>query len=221
MKSVEKKFSKALAVDAHNCYKKGHHAILSESPLVFDYVSAFEKAGEELKKLKPKEFSVGFAFDNCEEYSLQQGIGRIGIRVIVFYSGKKTALIVFDSNNAVPKLREKIIERLKGKYDEVEVLTTDSHYVNTVEGGENPVGKRIPVEELVEKTLKLVEKAEKDLEKAEAGLKIINIDEITVLGPEKANDLVAITNSLVAILKIVGPILLVSGMFFSLLAAML
>lgn len=94
---------------------------------------------------------IGYGESMIEGYGPEDGIGPLGIRTIVFKSGDiSTALIVVDSNNAIPEIRDKIVrEARKLGVDYCEVLTTDTHIVNGLRlggRGYHPLGEAIPVE---------------------------------------------------------------------------
>ena len=58
---------------------------------------------------------------------------------------QKTAYILFDGNNMHTGARDEIRRRLLARVDECEVMTTDTHVVNTI-SGRNQVGLQVPVD---------------------------------------------------------------------------
>jgi len=58
--------------------------------------------------------------------------------------------------------------------DEAEVMTTDTHYVNTLSGGHNPIGSKMQ-DEIIEEIKKATINAMKDLEPVKVGAKVVPI----------------------------------------------
>ena len=76
-------------------------------------------------------------------YSREQGFGDLGIQVIVTeVDNQRTAYILIDGNNMAAGVREKLLDPILTVVDHAEVMTTDSHVVNTITG-KNPVGMHI------------------------------------------------------------------------------
>ena len=70
---------------------------------------------------------------------------------------------MFDSNNIVAGIREKIIREIKKLgINVVEVMTTDSHCVNSVRGVENPLGMKIGKGVLVRRAVRTCKAALKN-----------------------------------------------------------
>ena len=68
----------------------------------------------------------------------------MGIRVAVIKVGdQETAYVQIDGNNMDPGLRDRIVEENE-LVDEIEIITTDTHIVNTIDAV-NQVGQRIPL----------------------------------------------------------------------------
>ncbi len=214
--------NKVVYADAHNCYWSGKYAIFSGNSKVFMMLGAAKKLKTALSRKKPKNIKVGVYVDPLKEYSLKEGVGPTGLRALVIGTGDtKTALVIFDANNMKKGLREKILEQIKRMgFDEAEVMTTDSHCVNNVRGGENPLGKRIPEKEIIKRSVTAVKRALEDMEPAEVGGEIIKVKGLNVFGPQKAAELTATINSVIAMIKIAGPVIMGFSLTASLLAIM-
>ncbi len=144
---------------------------------------------------------MGFA-SRREIASPEEGIGSEGVQALVTeVAGKKSALVLFDGNNMIPGLRDKIRERLASVVEDVEILTTDNHSVNVTLGGFNPVGLHYDHGELVEATAKVVKEAIGNLEPAGAGIASGYVEDLQVFGPESAARLTTSVNATVAILR--------------------
>jgi len=115
--------------------------------------------------------------------------------------GERTAFVLFDGNNMIPGLRDKIRERLAPLLSDVEVLTTDNHSVNVTLGGFNPVGLQFDHGALVEATAKVVQEAIGHLEPSGAGIVSGYVEDLNVFGPESAARLTTSVNATVAILR--------------------
>lgn len=126
----------------------------------------------------------------------EDGLGSMGIQVMVIEtSGKRNGYLLFDGNNMVAGLREKILARIGGILDDAEVLTTDNHSVNNTMGGFNPVGEKMSHERIVEITEDLMRKAVNDLEDVEVGMKTGLIHDFNVFGPQSTARLASVVNS--------------------------
>ncbi|MEM3907875.1 MAG: DUF2070 family protein, partial [Nitrososphaerota archaeon] len=105
-------------------------------------------------------------------YGLSDGVGIGGFALLGFsISGKRLALAVVDGNNALPSVRNAVVERLRNDgWDMVELLTTDTHIVNGVSlGGKGyyAIGEKITVKEVSETFGKLSKDLLADLKEAE------------------------------------------------------
>ena len=133
-----------MMVDCHNSFKGDGGRILPGNKEVFELLDAVQKLGKNEDK---RVIRVGCYTDLMEETSKEQGIGQSGVKVMIVEVGgnQKTAYILLDANNMIIGFREKIIKSVKTEVDLdcVEVMTTDTHYVNTLSGGHNPVGSKM------------------------------------------------------------------------------
>ena len=146
-----------LFVDAHNCSTKDMTPVHPATAVAREYMNASKEAFRHYSQMESHPLRIGAAH-NAVPYSREEGFGDQGIQVLVVSAGgQTTAYVLFDGNNIQEGVREVIRERFIGVVDEIEVMTTDSHVVNTI-SGTNPVGLRVPVESLVP----LVEKALND-----------------------------------------------------------
>ena len=128
-----------ILVECHNAFKGDGGRILPGNKEVFELMDAVEllKKPENLKGVK-----VGCASDPMEDVTKEEGVGESGVKVmIVEVDNQKTGYILLDSNNMVIGYRERIIGLVKELgLDEAEVMTSDTHFVNALSGGHNPVG---------------------------------------------------------------------------------
>jgi putative membrane protein len=190
-----------LLVDAHNCNNGlegqdlGH--VVSGSERSFDLIGGAGRLGDRLAALEQHPLRLGVAWDETP-WEPTDGIGPLGIRVAALEAGDHTtAYVLVDGNNMEPGLREQIVGTVEAleTVDTAEVMTSDTHIVNTVEA-ENQVGEEIPDTEIVELTCSLVEEAIGDLEPVEAGMESDRA-EVTVFGNDRTETLASHANAMV------------------------
>ncbi|MDZ7747041.1 MAG: DUF2070 family protein [Halobacteriales archaeon] len=188
-----------MLADAHNCNNGlegddlGH--IVPGSKRSFDMIEGARESGDRLADATRYPVRLGTAWDRTRWEPLD-GIGPLGIRVAVSeVNGQETAYVLVDGNNMQPGLRDSIVETLETHVDLAEVLTTDTHIVNTVEAS-NQVGERMDGDELRLLVTELVEEACDDLEPVEAGMATERA-EVTVFGNDRTESLAAHANAMV------------------------
>jgi putative membrane protein len=186
-----------MLVDAHNC----NDGLSSErsgrigpgSQRSFDMMEGAGRLAGRLSTAPQKALSVGIAHDGTE-WDAADGIGPLGIRVAVFeVGGQRTAYVLIDGNNMEPGLRERLIDAIGT--DNAEIMTTDTHIVNTVEAA-NQVGGAIEGDRLVSSVETLVGEAIADLDPVEAGIETTRA-EVTVFGNDRTESLAATANAMV------------------------
>ena len=220
MNQVKPGYENVIYADCHNCHQPGDHAIFSGNPVVFDLLDGVKRLDAGLRKEKDYKIRMGIGIDPLKEYSCIDGIGPTGLRVTVIEAnGQKTAYVIFDANNIAAGLRERIIGEIKKLgADEAEVMTTDSHCVNSIRGVENPLGMKIRKDTLVKRAVKTYELALDNLEPVGVGSKMIKVRGIDVFGPQRSIELVSTINTMIAIMKIVAPLIFILSLTLSLLA---
>ena len=150
---------------------------------------------------------MGYAYDALNEIPVKDGIGESGIKLMLTEVDTQRMLyVVIDGNNMKKGFREEIIKTINNKYpdiDMIEVMTTDTHLVNTISGGGVTVGEKHS-EEIINAILKLIPEAVNDLEYVEvaSGTSRINIK---TLGPNNSTELMTTITSVLSISKILAP----------------
>ncbi|MFC6862304.1 DUF2070 family protein [Halomicroarcula sp. GCM10025817] len=189
-----------LLVDAHNCNDGlegddlGH--VVPGSQRSFDMIYGAGELGDLLADADTGPLRCGVAWDETP-WEPAEGIGPLGIRVCVFeVDGQTTAYVLVDGNNMEPGLRDNIVDTVDG-VDMLEVMTSDTHIVNTVEA-ENQVGQAIPPAEIVALIDDLVDRAVADLESVEAGMES-ETAEVTVFGNDRTETLASTANAMVSL----------------------
>ena len=191
-----------LLVDAHNCNNGldgpdlGH--VTPGSPRSFDMIRAAGQVGERLDESPEGSLSLGTAWDETD-WEPADGIGPLGIRVaVVEVDGQETAYVLADGNNMEPWLRDRTVDALlDAGVDAAEVMTTDTHVVNTIEA-DNQIGDAIDHSAFVDAVTALVEEARNDLEPVEAGMATERA-EVTVFGNDRTETLASHANAVVSL----------------------
>jgi putative membrane protein len=160
-------------------------------------INAAEGAGERLADAPGGSLSLGTAWDETD-WVPQEGIGPLGIRVAVIeVDGQETAYVLVDGNNMEPWLRDRTVDELLDTVDAAEVMTTDTHIVNTVEA-DNQVGAEIDHSEFIDAVSDLVTEARDDLDPVEAGMATERA-EVTVFGNDRTETLASHANAVVSL----------------------
>jgi len=193
-------FEDVLLVDAHNCNDGltpgdlGH--VVPGSARSFDMLQAAGTAAAGLAAAERGSMELGTAWDETD-WTPAEGVGPLGVRVAVLdVDGQTTAYVLVDGNNMEPGVRDRIVATLGDRVDESEVMTTDTHIVNTVQS-ENQVGAEIDVDRLVALIDDLVETALEDREPVEAGMASERA-EVTVFGNDRTETLASHANAVVS-----------------------
>ena len=211
---LSKGFSHALVVDMHN--SSGQDLDMTAGG------SAYYELEDSIRDLAVQSkgrLQMGVSFDSLSDFTPAQGIGKAGLRVAVFQIGKKKfCIVLLDANNAHPTFRMHILESLSQLgLDFVDIFTTDSHAVNVIGGVNNPLGCSVSSHQLVHRIFAAVDRAVADLEPVSAKSASARI-KIHVLGANRTSELVSTINSIIAILRIIGPVILVLSLVLAFIA---
>ena len=206
---AERKWDNAGLVDRHNSMTDGYIFGVGNK----EYFE-FEKAIEKAASLKPKEgfLKAGFAEDPLEGFALNNGIGKAGLKTAVFEIGrKKYCIILIDGNNMLPEFRTSVLLSLKDrKFEWADVFSTDTHSVNNLNGVHNPIGKNTDNGRLIRKIVESAVKAEERLAESGAAFFSKRIS-ISVLGGRRQNELISTVNSIIAIARVIAPVVLLAS----------
>jgi putative membrane protein len=194
-------------VECHNAFQGDGGRILPGNKEVFELLDATEKLQ---KSDDQHSLKVGIANDPMEDVSKEQGVGESGVKaMIVDVDNQKTGYILLDSNNMVIGFRERIIKHLKELgLDEAEIMTSDTHFVNALSGGHNPVGRKSQ-DIILQKVVECTKNAMKDLEDVTVACEVSKIKDLKTLGPTHATELVTTISSIVAVSKIFAPLIFI------------
>jgi putative membrane protein len=197
-----RRFANLAFVDAHNCMGEDWAPVLPGTPLGSEYLRGVREAVDSMAGADLGPFAVGYDRKPVP-FSREQGFGDLGVQVLVVEAGgRRTAYVLVDGNNMVEGGRETLVDRCLELVDEAEVMTTDSHVVNTVTG-KNPVGMRVPVSELAPVLERALRAALADLGPATVASSTAWCDNVVVFGSTRIVQLASTVN---AMLVFVAPL---------------
>ncbi len=200
IKTGERRFSNCVFVDAHNCFVKGDYAIYPGDPRAYVLLKNMERISD-LKFRTTTSVKLGVASDDLKNTEIPIGPG--GLKVAVIETGNtKTAYVLFDGNNLEKGFREEILSTLKEIVDNVEVLTSDNHIVNVIQGANNPIPKN---KEVLDRIISCVKKAVENMEPVSIGFSEILIRDLPVFGTHRTGEIVSLIEATIGLIKIVAP----------------
>ncbi|HIH29864.1 TPA: DUF2070 family protein [Candidatus Micrarchaeota archaeon] len=210
MEKAKKYCSSACAVDEHNAETGDISSVEVGSPIAFEMLDATEKLFQSGSKAAP------FRFGCASAYPAVDTIGKNGLKLALFSQGKKmNALLLADSNGIVPEFRTELIGlmanlgREQGFICKGEVMTSDTHQINTVRGVLNPLGVAQKGDVMMA-VRKLFGQAAKKLEE----VKFDSAEErfrIKVFGTGQSAEIASTINAAVSILRVALPIILIAS----------
>ncbi|MBN1431618.1 MAG: DUF2070 family protein [Methanomicrobiaceae archaeon] len=211
-------FSHVGFIDGHNCMVDVTSPIMPASKIAYEYIKASNIAMEETREQNTmRDFDIGYCHYEVP-FSREEGFGDLGIQVLVVrVENQTTAYILFDGNNIEKGIREEIRDRILNLVDECELMTTDTHVVNTM-SGKNPVGYRIKAEEMLPHVISAVKKALEDLSPAKAGASTAWCEGVVVFGSQRISQLASTVNAMLTFIAPLGATILVLAFIFSIIA---
>jgi putative membrane protein len=195
-------FPHVAVVDAHNCMTDLSSPVLLATHIATEYLQAAVDAMEECRPARMYPFRIGVAHRPVA-FSRKQGFGDLGIQVMtVEVESQKTAYILIDGNNAAVGTREILMEQALTLVDHAEIMTTDSHVVNTITG-KNPVGMAVSAQKIVPEVMQAIRDALQDLSPAETAAATAQCENVVVFG---SNRIVQLASTVNAMLVFVAPL---------------
>ena len=196
-------FAHTVFVDAHNSAGDIGDGVYSGTRIATDYHTAVREAVGTLSGDGMDRFRIGVSRVPVP-WGLRQGFADLGIQALVVEAqGQKTAYVLMDGNNIATGAREVFTGAIKGMADHAEVMTTDTHLVNTI-SGKNPIGQEVPPEEIVPYVRRAVQEATDDLAPAEVAGATAWCRNVTVFGNQRIAQLVSTVNTTFIFLAPVG-----------------
>jgi putative membrane protein len=195
-------FPHVAVVDAHNCMTDLSSPVTLATHTAMEYQRASMDAMEACRSMQQYPFRIGVAHREVP-FSREQGFGDLGIQVMVAeVEGQKTAYVLIDGNNVAAGAREILMEQALTLVDHAEIMTTDSHVVNTITG-KNPVGMVIAPREIVPEMMQAIRDAVSDLTPAESAAATAQCENVIVFG---SNRIVQLASTVNAMLVFVAPL---------------
>ena len=195
-------FPHVAVVDAHNCMTDLSSPILLATHTAMEYQQASLEAMVACKDASLHPLRIGISHSPLA-FSREQGFGDLGIQVMVAeVENQKTAYILVDGNNVAQGVREILLAQVLTLADHAEIMTTDSHVVNTITG-KNPVGMAVPADEIIPVVMQAVRDAVLDLTPAETAAATAQCENVIVFG---SNRIVQLASTVNAMLVFVAPL---------------
>ena len=202
-----------ILVDCHNSFNAEKGGVLPGNPELFQLLDTIKLIE---KKDLEHEIRVGCYHTDLGGFDKHQGIGESGLKTMVIeVNGQRTAYVLFDSNNMELGFRETIFNAVKDFdiVDEIEVMTTDTHTVNTLSAGYNPVGT-VEKEKIIDYIKLSIIESINDLEPVEVGTNTERILNLKTFGPNNSTELISTISSIVAVSKIIAPLTFIVAIIF-------
>ena len=198
-------FSEVAFVDAHNCMTSVGSPVLPATRIAMEYIDAAREGFSAARDLPAEPLAVGVSHVRVP-FTREQGFGSLGVQALVTDAGgKRAAYVLVDGNNMAPGVRERLLEVVLGYVDEAEIMTTDTHTVNTI-SGKNPVGYVVPVDAIAPYIEQAVREAVADIAPARVGAATASCEGVVVFGSQRVSQLASTVN---AMLAFIGPISLI------------
>lgn len=207
MEKAKRHAKSCCVVDEHNAETGDITSVEVGSPIGFEMLRAADSAlGKNAAQGK-------FRFACASAQVPIDTLGKNGLKLALFERGNRLdALLLCDSNSITPEFREQLVElftalgKEKGYSCKGEVMTTDTHQINTVRGVLHPLGvdDRGTVAEAVRK---LFTEAEGKLEAVKFGSQSEEFA-IRVFGTGQSLEIASTINSVVAVMKLALPAIL-------------
>ena len=186
-------------VDAHNCIGDEIGVILPGTRVAHEYFTGALCAFDAWDTLPVASFELGYAHVSLP-FGREDGFGDSGVQVmVVSVADQKTAYVLIDGNNMDIGVREALRDLVLCVVDEAEIMTTDTHVVNTI-SGKNPVGYHIPVEEFSEYILEATNLAIDDLKPSQVAGTTVSCESVIVFGSNSIAQLASIANTILLFL---------------------
>jgi len=210
-------FPHVAVVDAHNCMTDLSSPVLLATLTSQEYQTASIQALEACREVHLSPFRIGVAH-TVTPFTREQGFGDLGIQVLVTeVDNQHVAYILIDGNNMAAGVREFLLEKVLTLVDDAEIMTTDSHVVNTITG-KNPVGMNVKADEFLPFVMESVSAALNDLAPAEAAASTAQCEHIVVFGSNRISQLASTVNAMLVFVAPLSLAMLLLAFLLSLIA---
>ncbi|WP_332449253.1 DUF2070 family protein [Methanoculleus sp.] len=210
-------FSHVAFVDAHNCMTSVGSPVLPATKIATEYIATARKGFATARDLPLESLAIGVSHVRVP-FSREQGFGSLGVQVLATeVGGKRAAYVLIDGNNMAEGVRERLRSVALGHADDAEIMTTDTHTVNTI-SGKNPVGYMVPAEEIVPYVEQAIGEAVADLAPARVGAATATCEGIVVFGSQRVSQLASTVNAMLAFIAPISFMILVLAFLLSIVA---
>ena len=210
-------FPHVAMVDAHNCMTDLSSPVLLATLTAKEYQQACADAIDACRNMSLTPFRTGVSHITLP-FSREQGFGDLGVQVMVVdVAGQRTAYVLIDGNNMAEGVRETLLTGILSLVDYAEIMTTDSHVVNTITG-KNPVGMQVPVSEFLPFIMKAVREAADDVAPTESAASTAHCDHIVVFGSNRISQLASTVNAMLVFVAPLSLAMLLLAFLLSLIA---
>jgi putative membrane protein len=210
LEKAKRRVKDACVVDEHNAETGDISSVEVGSPIGFEMLDATEKLLSSSYKQSP------FLFASSEAKLSIATLGSNGLKLALFAQGKKlTALLLADSNSVTPTFRYSLLSLMaqlgkeSGYSCNPEVMSTDTHQINTVQGVLHPLGEA-DAAAVLPAVRKLFAEALSQLEPVKFGAAQERF-RLRVFGTGQSAEIASTINAVVALLKLALPLMLVGG----------
>ncbi|MCX6684253.1 MAG: DUF2070 family protein [Methanoregula sp.] len=210
-------FPQVAVVDAHNCMTDLSSPVLLATLTATEYQNGSLEAMEKCRTTPLYPFRIGVTHLTLP-FGREQGFGDLGVQVLVVeVDGQRTAYVLIDGNNMVQGLREVLLEQILTVVDYAEVMTTDTHVVNTITG-KNPVGMHVPVSEFLPFVMQALQAAIGNLAASEVAGSTAHCEHIVVFGSNRISQLASTVNAMLVFVAPLSLAMLLLAFLLSLIA---
>lgn len=210
-------FPHVAVVDAHNCMTDLSSPVLLATLTATEYQQASLEAMDRCRTTPLYPFRIGVSHHTMP-FSRVQGFGDLGVQVLVVEAdGQCTAYILIDGNNMAEGVREVVLEEVLKIVDHAEVMTTDSHVVNTITG-KNPVGMHVGAAEFLPLVMKALQAARDNLSPAEVAGATAHCEHVVVFGSNRISQLASTVNAMLVFVAPLSLAMLLLAFLLSLVA---
>jgi putative membrane protein len=210
-------FPHVAVVDAHNCMTDLSSPVLLATLTATEYQQVSLEAMDKCRTTPLYPFRIGVTHLTLP-FGREQGFGDLGVQVLVVeVDGQRTAYVLIDGNNMVKGVREVLLEQILTVVDYAEVMTTDTHVVNTITG-KNPVGMHVPASEFLPFVMQALEAAIENLAAAEVAGSTAHCEHIVVFGSNRISQLASTVNAMLVFVAPLSLAMLLLAFLLSLIA---
>jgi len=204
-------------IDAHNSIGDEIGVILPGTRIAHEYFTAAQSVFDAWDTLPTASFEIGYSHVPLP-FGRGDGFGDIGVQVmVVSVSDQKTAYVLIDGNNMNTGVRERLRDIVLSVVDEAEIMTTDTHVVNTI-SGRNPVGYYVPVEDFSDYILEATNHAIADLRPSTIAGTTASCESVIVFGSNSIAQLASIANTILLFIIPISSGILVSTLLLLIIA---